>query len=335
MKIRVVCPHCRAKYQVREDKVGKKFECRKCGTLIAATPAVDRKTPKPKEIPERIEIDTTPKPVKLLETKPSSWSFFWKLAGIIAGVYVVGLLIGFLYPPFGLTFMLTLSMAGVGLTLFGLVRLFLAMEGQQRFWMTLKILLRFVGLKLFYVDASLWNPLTARAVAWMGLGFVMVIVGFLPASYFMENTRGALQDGIAENEQVMKELGEGDPRSDPTQSLPPDPTRNFDPNRSVPPPGFAPPAGYGFPPPPGMGGYGRGQGMPIKFFYESFEHPRSQIPDRVDEAFSKFRFYQAGTVRIDEKKKLIEFTASYPPDRNETAKIRDAYAEAGVKLQPR
>ena len=345
MKVRVLCPHCQARYQVREDKLGSEFDCQKCGNPFraAATARSPQKTNEETATISQVHIDTTAEPAPRQQAK-SVGSRFWKIIGIIVAAFLLSLLIGFLYAPAGATLMTIWGFSGTGLIIFGFVRLFMAMDGQQRFWMALKLILRLFGFKMFYVDSSLWNPRTARAFGWMGAGFALTMASFYPLTIFVAQSRASLKNAIAKNNRKMDELSQE--HSSDTFSPPGLANDQFIPPNANP---RMPPGGYGFPPPggmppammppgarpPGFGGYGAAGAIPIKFFYESFDHPESQISDKVDEAFKSFPFYQSGTVSIDQKKQMIEFTAKYPPNRNETLKIREAYEQAGVHLQPR
>lgn len=339
MPVRVACQHCGAKYQVREDKLGKSVRCQKCGETFTTSAPQRPASPAVEEI-EPIAIDATPSPPEPVTPKDTATGTrFWKIAGLIAGLFVFSLMAGFLYAPAGMVLMMGWSFGGIGLILFGIVRLFMAMDGNQRFWMTLKILLRFVGLKLFYVDASLYNKKTLRAFAWVGTGFVLLFASFLPASHFLSRTREGLQAKIAENERKIDELGQNGAPEDPglASHQPPDP---FGPpaGGGFGNPGRMPPPGFG-PPPAGNPGPGAGgpppAALPISMIYESLDHPLNEIIDRVDRRFRSFQFYLPRSVRINPSIKTIEFLASSPPPRDELPRIREAFAEAGVKLRPR
>lgn len=371
--MRVECPHCSARYKVREDRIGTTFYCLKCGEEVTATAP-----PQPAEIaepfPELVaapEDTNRPADVDASAAAPPKRSFL-KIVGGLAASLGLSVLVGFVSPSVGMTLMAAWMLTGLLLMFFGLVRLFMAIEGKQRFWLLLKMLLPLVGIKLFYFDRDLLNARTARAMGWMVTGVAVMFCSVVPLAWFSDQRKEALadnppaesapghaaspagaplqQDGAAAPSPVT-------PRNATTPQAAPGQDNSGRPSvAGMPPgsgfgpgPGFAPGPGYG-PGPGAVPGPGFGPGfdpglmppvpgmsgpLPIRFFYERLDYPTEDIRRRVDERFATFRFFRPGSVRINESRRSIEFLASYPPGLEETGQIRAAYGEAGVHLRTR
>ncbi|WP_231746722.1 hypothetical protein [Maioricimonas rarisocia] len=301
----------------------------------------------PVELPETFpELATSPPTVPSQPeadepaASPKKWSLK-RIAGVLAAAFGLSVLVGLVSSMAGVFLMLAWALAGIGLTFFGVIRLFIAIEGRQRFWLILKMLLPMIGIKLFYVDPALFNRKTGRAMAWMGIGVLLTLGSMFPASWFVTQTRDALAarrtaratgSDVPPSRQGTAPGETGRPASSPVPGQPPVAGMN-------PGPGFAPGPGFGPGPgvDPAMMGPGPGMGgpLPIRFFYERLEHPTDEIRQRVEDGFARFRFYRQGTIRINESRQSIEFLASYPPGYEETVQMRAAYGEAGVRLRAR
>lgn len=193
--MRVECPHCSARYKVREDRIGTTFHCLKCGEEVTATAP-----PQPAEIAEPFpELVTAPEDtnrpadVDASAAAPPKRSFL-KIVGGLAASLGLSVLVGFVSPSVGMTLMAAWMLTGLLLMFFGLVRLFMAIEGKQRFWLLLKMLLPLVGIKLFYFDRDLLNARTARAMGWMVTGVAVMFCSVVPLAWFSDQRKEALAD---------------------------------------------------------------------------------------------------------------------------------------------
>jgi predicted Zn finger-like uncharacterized protein len=409
MPVRVACQHCDAKYQVREDKLGKKVRCQKCGetfvtAVAAASGASENRKPqasKPTSLSpssaevraawasppiraraetpagfddnddDPFDIDTTPKPKPAASRETEEETVgkpFWKVVGVIAGVFVLTSLIGLFSPKSGLLIMGGWLLAGFGLIGFGFVRMIMALTGKQRFWMTCKIVLHCVGWKLFYIDADMYNRKTLRAFAWIGTGLVVILAAFLPGIYFANQLRAAVQNGNDPNDN-QQQVADREPHQFPEDpafgakpapdpfAAPPGGGFGGDPGRRPPPGGFGnpgrqpAPGGFG---PPGMGappGFGPtasppvydpehppamlpNGGIPIHLSYVSLDGPFTEIPARAEQELVKFEFYHPRSVLINPNTKMVLFAAKTPPGRDDLPRIYEAFARAGVKIRP-
>ncbi len=262
---------------------------------------------------------------------------FGRPLAVIAVVYGVLLVFGMLWPIPGTLLMLGWMLFSLGVAFAGVVLLFRAMTGKQRFWTFFKLLLPLIGLKLFYIDPDLWNRRIGRAAAWFGVGLLMLFAGIPPTGYFVIEGKAQLDAAKA-----ARLAGKGGGRAKGDRGgagNAPAARAEFHagpPGIGAPPPGFGPPVFAGMPPGPGFGiPGGQPGGFPIRIAYERLAHERQETVRRVDAALRELAFYVPKTFRVDERSRRVEFLLQQPPMIEQIQQINAILDEAGVTLPPR
>jgi hypothetical protein len=333
MELRFECPKCRARYQAVADRAGRSFSCQKCGEVITVPP-IEKRMPAPEEPIFNVELESD-STAGAADGHPLA-GFRRPLMAIAVG-YGVLLVFGWIWPIPGTLLMLGWMLFSLGVTFTGVVLLFRAMTGKQRFWMFFKLLLPLIGLKLFYIDPDLWNRRVGRAAAWFGVGLLMLFAGIPPTGYFV--FEGKAQLDAAKAARLAGKGGGGAKGDRGGAGNAPAARAEFHagpPGFGAPPPGFGPPVFAGMPPGPGFGVPGGPPGgFSVRISYERLAHDRQETVRRADAALRELAFYVPKTFRVDERSRRVEFFLQHPPMIEQIQQINAILDEAGVTLPPR